>query len=839
MWLMPLLIGISMFIVMAPEQVSADEQSWITWDTPTAAYNGDDVSGASLYTANQLVPLTDGNAVITYKTNGGKSQPAPELLDAAGNIVESAVDEVGAVDYVRTVTISGLAPETTYKLHWEGGHINNLPNDVYLIFTTKNIQNWITWGTPTATWTGTGENGEDMYTADSVLSFNENGDIVISYSVDGGRTYGPAHLQDANGDIVPGASISEPQERVRNAAISGLALGTTYRLFWAAAESHGKLSNDVYLTFTTESEEPAITEPVQTWITFNTQDVQWKEFSSDADWYQTKNKVALDSNGNIVIAYSVNGGKDYCAAQLQDTNGGAVAGAVCSDPLGTTNRTVTVSGLSQNTTYRLFWAAAESNGKLSNDVYLTFTTAGPSQTWITWGNPTATWIGNDDTGAELYTADDAVEFNDDDSIEITYSVDGGQRYGHVQLLNEAGGTVEDASVDEPDGRSRTVTITGLVPETTYRLYWDKDKANEGERPHLSCDVYLVFTTGTIDSDALRVIGVKEKYEYTGSEIKPEFTVKVGDNTLSEGVDYEVSYTGDRVSAGSTVTMTVTGKDGTPYAGKSKSKTFQITKAPITSDCIALPKGAGVTTDGIVQYSYSGLEIKPAPVVTVNGRQLIRGTDYVLTYAEDADLINVKPGKVLTVNVAPASGSNYNGGANTTYTIIPKSIIPAVKLAKTSYTYNGKAISPKETVKAGTIVLTSGTDYSVSYTTTHKTVGSHGVKVTLKGNYTGTKTVNFKILPKKAVVAMASPGKKKVTVKLKTRVNATGGKIYQIAYRVNGTSKWKYTTTTKQSKVIKKLKKGKKYQIKARAYKTVSKVKYYGAWSKIRTTKKVK
>ena len=50
---------------------------------------------------------------------------------------------------------------------------------------------------------------------------------------------------------------------------------------------------------------------------------------------------------------------------------------------------------------------------------------------------------------------------------------------------------------------------------------------------------------------------------------------------------------------------------------------------------------------------------------------------------------------------------------------------------------------------------------------------------------------------------------------------------------------KTTTTKNKTKTIKKLKKGKQYQIRVRAYKSVSGSKYYGAWSKVKTTKKVK
>ena len=640
-------------------------------------------------------------------------------------------------------------------------------------------QTWITWGTPAATWTGNDTDGADLYEADQPVALTD-GSAVITYSVNGAQSYGHVKLQDASGGEVEGAAVNEPDATARTATITGLSPETTYRLHWVASESNGRLSKDVYLTFTTGAgADTTVTEPVQTWITFNTPEVQWIEFKNDADWYQAPNKLAFDSEGKIIFTYNVNGAQRYGHVKLQDASGGEVEGAAVDEP-DATARTATITGLKQNTSYRLFWSAEESNGKLTNDVYLTFKTEGPNQNWITWGTPAATWTGNDTDGADLYEADQPVALTDGSAV-ITYSVNGAQRYGHVKLQDASGGEVEGAAVNEPDGRDRIATITGLSTETTYRLHWVASESNG----KLSKDVYLTFTTGAVDSDDLMVTGVKEEYEYTGSEIEPAFTVKVGNNTLTEGTDYDVSYEGDRVNAGGTVTMTVTGKEGTPYEGKSKSKEFKITKAQITAECIALPKGAGTAADGTVQYAYSGSEIKPAPVVTVNGRKLVRETDYILNYTEDADFVKVAAGKVLTVSVTAVPGSNYNGGATVKYTIIPKAVTPAVKLASTSYTYSGKAIYPSVTVKTGTKTLAKGTDYTASYTTTHKTVGKHGVKVTLKGNYKGTKTVSFKILPKKAVVAKATPGKKKLTVKLKTKVSTTGGKTYQIAYRVKG------------------------------------------------------
>ena len=166
-------------------------------------------------------------------------------------------------------------------------------------------------------------------------------------------------------------------------------------------------------------------------------------------------------------------------------------------------------------------------------------------------------------------------------------------------------------------------------------------------------------------------------------------------------------------------------------------------------------------------------------------------------------------------------------------------VSSVKLSKTAFAYSGKTISPTVTVKTDSgKTLTKDTDYTVTYKN-NKKVGKATVTITGNGDYKKTIKKTFKINPKKAIVAKAVPSKKKITVKMGTKVSSTGGATYQIAYKQKGISKWKYKTTTKKSIVIKNLKKGKKYYIKVRAYKTVSKTKYYGAWSKTKLSKKIK
>ena len=224
--------------------------------------------------------------------------------------------------------------------------------------------------------------------------------------------------------------------------------------------------------------------------------------------------------------------------------------------------------------------------------------------------------------------------------------------------------------------------------------------------------------------------------------------------------------------------------------------------------------------------YTGKAIKPTVTVKLGEDTLKSGTDYTVSYKNNT--------KVGTATVTVKGKGEYKGSISKTFKIVK----PTITLSESSYTYDGKAKKPTVTVKVGSTKLTSKS-YTVSYASGRKKVGKYSVKITFKGNYEGTKTVYFKILPKKPVISDVTVGTAKMTVKMKTKVSSTGGTYYQIKYRVKGTTKWSTKNTKNQNLTIKSLKKGKVYQVKVRAYKTVSGTKYYSAWSAIKTTDKVK
>ena len=156
-----------------------------------------------------------------------------------------------------------------------------------------------------------------------------------------------------------------------------------------------------------------------------------------------------------------------------------------------------------------------------------------------------------------------------------------------------------------------------------------------------------------------------------------------------------------------------------------------------------------------------------------------------------------------------------------------------KLSTTSYTYNGKVKTPSVTVKdsAGK-TLKKNTDYTVTYASGRKNVGTYKVTIKGKGNYSFTKTLTFKINPAKTTVSKLTAGKKSITVAITKKSTQVTG--YQIQYSTSKTFSKATTKTISSYKTtkytLKSLSAKKTYYVRVRTYKTVGKTKYYSGWS---------
>ena len=172
-------------------------------------------------------------------------------------------------------------------------------------------------------------------------------------------------------------------------------------------------------------------------------------------------------------------------------------------------------------------------------------------------------------------------------------------------------------------------------------------------------------------------------------------------------------------------------------------------------------------------------------------------------------------------------------ASTTIIYSPKTF----KLSTTSYTYSGSAKKPSVTVKdASGETLKNGTDYTVSYKN-NKNVGTATATVTFKGNYSGSKKLNFTIKPKTTSLSKLTAGSKQLKVTWKKNSSVSG---YQIQYSTSKKFLGAKTVTVKSykttSSTLKSLKAKKTYYVRIRTYKTVNGRKYYSSWSGYKTAK---
>lgn len=137
--------------------------------------------------------------------------------------------------------------------------------------------------------------------------------------------------------------------------------------------------------------------------------------------------------------------------------------------------------------------------------------------------------------------------------------------------------------------------------------------------------------------------------------------------------------------------------------------------------------------------YSGDSITPDISVMDSGVQLVKGTDYDLTYED-----NVNVG---TATITATFKGNYSGIRKINFNIIAKTLSTDDVTFTTidDLTYTGSPMTPEPTIKFGETVLEKDKDYTLSYED-NTDVGTGKVKVTFTGNYTGTAETDFEIIP---------------------------------------------------------------------------------------------
>lgn len=166
----------------------------------------------------------------------------------------------------------------------------------------------------------------------------------------------------------------------------------------------------------------------------------------------------------------------------------------------------------------------------------------------------------------------------------------------------------------------------------------------------------------------------------------------------------------------------------------------------------------------------------------------------------------------------------------------------IELDYTSTAYNGSDKEPGVAIQdAYGNDLTEDVDYTLDYYN-NLTVGKATVIVSGKGKYAGVIAgVRFTIKPKTVTVkSVKKAASRKLNVVWASHKTQTTG--FQVRYATTKKFKsgtYKTVTLTSKSatsKALTKLKAGKTYYVKVRAYKTVDGKKIYSSWSKVKSAK---
>ena len=246
-----------------------------------------------------------------------------------------------------------------------------------------------------------------------------------------------------------------------------------------------------------------------------------------------------------------------------------------------------------------------------------------------------------------------------------------------------------------------------------------------ENPFIPDEIRTIKVWKNFTKAEVNVTGITDK-EYTGEPIVQEPVVTVDGKQLAKDQDYTVSHSENNVVPGE-VTVTITGQG---FYKNSVTRTFQITPATITADCVS-----GVVDLPFTRAAMAG---RQNPVVVVNGRTLESGTDYKIQF-ENIDTAG-------TATLIILGQGYYTGEVRVPFKIIPGSIRDAEVTGIRDMAYTGEPVTLERrlSLKYKGYGLYENIDYTVTYKN-NVNPGAATAIITGKTNFTGTLTRTFNII----------------------------------------------------------------------------------------------
>lgn len=301
-----------------------------------------------------------------------------------------------------------------------------------------------------------------------------------------------------------------------------------------------------------------------------------------------------------------------------------------------------------------------------------------------------------------------------------------------------------------------VTLDGvlLVPGADYTIDYGEDCVNAGTHTitikgngGYMGEATTEFTILPRDMShaAFTVQGV---HEYTGSAVMPTVVgIDEGLNLPLRAQDVVITAESN-VDPGTAVLTVAPAKNGN-YTGDSRQLTFEILKADLAND------GYIQVTVGS-EPEYTGGPVVPELTLKDTRRNadgfaiteadgdnyytLVQERDYKIAGGEGTDHVN--PG---AASVTLEGAGNYRGARTVEFTIRSGLANAVIEIAP--QVYDGTRHTPDLAVTLAGKTLESGKDYTVSFDGDRVNAGTYSVTIEGMGDYHGSKTQEFEILPR--------------------------------------------------------------------------------------------
>ena len=307
---------------------------------------------------------------------------------------------------------------------------------------------------------------------------------------------------------------------------------------------------------------------------------------------------------------------------------------------------------------------------------------------------------------------------------VSYS--GNPYGGSVSVLSSDGITTVSSLLYDLAYYKDEACTTGIQPSDiidagTYyvRAEAKANEASTGQTPATA------FAISPIDISEIPV-GAIDRQMYSGNPLEPDVVMSWSGSNLRRNIDINVSYESNANPGMASVSVSGIGN----FTG-SASASFEIVCSMETGNIVV----EDIPTN--VEYSGAAQTFTPTVRLLPEGIELTEGRDYSISYENNID--------VGTATVTLTGMGFFTDARAVEFHIVPANLSSAT-LGVEDQQYDGSEKTPEVSVALGAASLEQGVDYTVAYSD-NLSVGTAYVVVFGKGNYTGTASVSFEILPK--------------------------------------------------------------------------------------------